>query len=162
MQNKLFCLTVLLILLMLAPHQKIFILIAEDDADDRFLLQTAFEEMGYKDKIEFVENGVELVKFLDDIQTKKLANNNYPGFIMLDLNMPKKDGREVLKELKEHAVFKKIPVIVFTTTQNENEIKKCYELGANTYIVKPVSFEGLVKALEDIRSYWFNTACIPV
>ncbi|MGI8951557.1 MAG: response regulator [Chitinophagaceae bacterium] len=147
---------------MLAPHQKIFILIAEDDADDRFLLQTAFEEMGYKDKIEFVENGVELVKFLDDIQTKKLANNNYPGFIMLDLNMPKKDGREVLKELKEHAVFKKIPVIVFTTTQNENEIKKCYELGANTYIVKPVSFEGLVKALEDIRSYWFNTACIPV
>jgi len=141
--------------------QKLLILIAEDDADDRFLLQTVFAEKGYPDKIEFVENGVELLDFLSKIFEKNGSGGNFPGFILLDLNMPKKDGREVLKEIKEHPVFKKIPVVVFTTTKNENEIKRCYELGANTYVVKPVSFEALLKVVDDIREYWFNTASIP-
>lgn len=140
--------------------QKLFILVAEDDSDDRFLLQTAFKEKGYDDKIEFVENGVELFDFLANIQDKKTGHDSYPYFILLDLNMPKKDGREVLKEIKQHPVFKRIPIIVFTTTKNENEIKRCYELGANTYVVKPVSFEGLLKVLDDIRAYWYNTAAI--
>ncbi len=141
--------------------QKVFILIAEDDADDRFLIQTVFNEKGYEEKIEFVENGIELLKFLDLRYKEKNEGVIYPAFILLDLNMPKKDGREVLREIKQHAVFKKIPVIVFTTTKNENEIRKCYELGANTYVVKPVSFEALIKVIDDIRSYWMNTACIP-
>jgi len=141
--------------------EKLFILIAEDDADDRFLFKTAFEEKGYKDQIEFVENGIELWKFLENISKRATNERIYPSFILLDLNMPKKDGREALKEIKQHPVFKKIPVIVFTTTKNENEIKRCYELGANTYVVKPVSFEGLTKVLDDIRTYWFNSAAIP-
>ena len=140
--------------------QKLFILIAEDDSDDRFLLQTAFKEKGYDDNLVFVENGVELIEFLSDIHNKS-SSYNYPYFILLDLNMPKKDGREALKEIKQHPVFKKIPVVVFTTTKNESEIKRCYELGANTYVVKPVSFEGLTKVLDDIRTYWFNSAAIP-
>ncbi|MEO5996824.1 MAG: response regulator [Chitinophagaceae bacterium] len=139
--------------------QKLFILIAEDDSDDRFLLQTAFKEKGYDDKLEFVENGVELIEFLLNIYNS--SSYNYPYFILLDLNMPKKDGREALKEIKQHPVFKKIPVVVFTTTKNESEIKRCYELGANTYVVKPVSFEGLAKVLDDIRTYWSNSAAIP-
>ena len=139
------------------------ILIAEDDADDRYLLQTAFLEKGYPEKIEFVENGVELLNYLDNIYANEdLDTSVLPGFILLDLNMPKKDGREVLKELKQHPVFKKIPVIVFTTTKNEIEIKRCYELGANSYIVKPISFDALLKVVENIRSYWFHTASIPV
>lgn len=142
--------------------QKLFILIAEDDADDRFLLQTVFEEKGFTDKIEFVENGVELLDYLEKIHGKQVSEASYPGFILLDLNMPKKDGREALKEIKQHPVFKKIPVIVFTTTKSENEIRRCYELGANTYVVKPVSFDALLKVVEDIRSYWFTTAAIPV
>ncbi len=139
----------------------IYILVAEDDADDRFLLETAFAENGFKGKLEFVENGVELLEYLRNLKID--ANNDHPlpGFILLDLNMPKKDGREVLKEIKEDPRFKKIPVIVFTTTKNENEINRCYELGANTYVVKPVGFENLVKTIEDIRSYWFSTAQIP-
>jgi len=139
------------------------ILIAEDDADDRYLIQTAFSEIGYPEQIDFVENGIEVFSYLDNIYT---SNNNeekaLPGFILLDLNMPKKDGREVLKELKQHPVFKKIPVIVFTTTKNEIEIKRCYELGANSYVVKPISFDALLKVVENIRSFWFQTASIPV
>jgi len=137
---------------------QLFILIAEDDADDRFLFKTAFEEKGYKDQIEFVENGIELWKFLTDISEKNPRERVYPSFILLDLNMPKKDGREVLKEIKQHPEFKKIPVVVFTTTNSENEVKRCYELGANTYVVKPVSFDSLLKVVEEIRMYWQNAA----
>jgi len=138
------------------------ILIAEDDADDRYLLQTAFSEMGYPEKIDFVENGIEVLNYLNANYTNNSDEKALPGFILLDLNMPKKDGREVLKELKQHPVFKKIPVIVFTTTKNEIEIKRCYELGANSYVVKPISFDALLKVVENIRCYWFQTASIPV
>ncbi len=141
--------------------QKVSILIAEDDSDDRFLLQTAFKEKGYTDKLDFVENGVELLDYLYDIHDKKGSNVSFPYLILLDLNMPKKDGREALKELKQHPVLKKIPIIVFTTTKSEAEVNRCYELGANTYIVKPVSFEKLLEVLENIRSYWTSTATIP-
>jgi CheY-like chemotaxis protein len=141
--------------------QKLFILIAEDDADDRFLLQTVFDERGYTDKLEFVENGVELLEFLQNKTDGNSSENNFPAFILLDLNMPKKDGREVLKEIKQHPLYKKIPVIVFTTTKSEHEIRRCYELGANTYVVKPVSFEALIKVIDEIRNYWLNTASTP-
>jgi CheY-like chemotaxis protein len=142
--------------------KKAFILVADDDADDRFLLQTAFDEKGYTDKIEFVENGVELLKFLETLEKDGSDETVMPGFILLDLNMPKKNGREALQELKSHPIFKSIPVIVvYTTTKNELEIKRCYELGANSYIVKPARFESLLKVVEDIRNYWLHTASVP-
>ncbi|HEY6975483.1 MAG TPA: response regulator [Chitinophagaceae bacterium] len=139
--------------------RKFYILIAEDDADDRFLLKTAFEESGYKNTLKFVENGVELIKHLKEV-TQRKNNEEFPGFILLDLNMPKKDGREVLKEIKENKVLKKIPVIVFTTTKNENEISKCYELGANSYVVKPLVFDELVHIIKALYSYWFQISTI--
>lgn len=141
--------------------QKMFILIAEDDADDRFLLQTVFDEKGYSEKLEFVENGVELLEFLNNILDNKSEYTNFPAFVLLDLNMPKKDGREALREIKTHPIFKKIPVIVFTTTKSEHEIRRCYELGANTYVVKPVSFEALIQVVDGVRNYWLQTASIP-
>jgi len=131
------------------------ILVAEDDADDRFLIQTAFEEKGYTDKLDFVENGVELISYLTD-----KGKDDMPRIILLDLNMPKKDGRQVLRELKQHELFKRIPIVVFTTTKNENEIGRCYDLGANTYIVKPTTFNELLFLVEQIRSYWLNVATI--
>ena len=139
--------------------KKFYILIAEDDPDDRFLLKTAFEESGYPNVLKFVENGVELIQHLKDV-TEQKPKDEVPGFILLDLNMPKKDGREVLKEIKENKLFKKIPVIVFTTTKNENEIAKCYELGANSYVVKPLVFEELVTIIKGLYSYWFNIASV--
>jgi CheY-like chemotaxis protein len=138
------------------------ILVAEDDADDRFLLKATFAEKGIDDKLEFVNDGVELLAYLERIHEHKFPNTHYPGFIMLDLNMPKMDGREVLKIIKEHPIYKKIPVIIFTTTKNDIEIRRCYELGANTYVVKPVGFEALLKVLESIRDYWFDIASIVV
>jgi CheY-like chemotaxis protein len=134
------------------------ILIADDDADDRYLLETAFAEKGYQEKIEFVENGVEVLNYLNRLTPDENNRKSFPKFVLLDLNMPKKDGREVLKEMKEHPEYKTIPVIVFTTTKNENEIKRCYELGANTYIIKPVSFDALLNVVENIRTYWLATA----
>jgi CheY-like chemotaxis protein len=136
----------------------IFILIAEDDADDRFLLQTAFVENGFNDRLCFVENGVEVVDYLMKLEDDN--NINLPRFILLDLNMPKKDGREVLKELKQNEKFKNIPVVIFSTTNNEQEMRRCYELGANSYITKPNSFENLLKTVAALRSYWLQTSPI--
>lgn len=135
-----------------------YILIAEDDADDRFLLQSAFEENGYTDKLHFVENGVDMLNYLHGIEKKDGNDALLPRFILLDLNMPKKDGREVLKELKQHNLFKKIPVIIFSTTNNEQEMRRCYEAGANSYITKPNSFESLIKTVAVLRTYWITTS----
>lgn len=136
------------------------ILIAEDDADDRFLLQTAFDECGCKEKIVFVKDGVELSDHLAKIVNNQ-NDSEWPAFILLDLNMPKKDGREVLRELKKKEEIKKTPIIVFTTTKNENDIKRCYELGANSYVVKPINYDELVKVISHIRNYWISISSSP-
>ena len=140
--------------------EEILILIAEDDADDRFLLKAAFEENGFTDKLHFVENGVEVLEFFNTL-SREGNEAIMPRFILLDLNMPKKDGREVLKELKQNDLLKKIPVIIFSTTNNEHEMRRCYELGANSYITKPNSFENLIKTVAAFRSYWIHTTSTP-
>jgi len=140
--------------------QEVFILIAEDDADDRFLLQAAFQENGFSDQLHFVDNGVELMEYLSSIKKEGDTPCVLPKFILLDLNMPKKDGREVLKEIKQHPDLKKIPVVIFSTTNNEQEMRRCYELGANSYITKPNSFEHLLKIVANLRGYWMHTSTI--
>ncbi len=108
----------------------------------------------------FVENGVEVLEYLNKL-TADASEAKVPRFILLDLNMPKKDGREVLREIKQNDAFKKIPVIIFSTTNNEQEMRRCYELGANSYITKPNSFENLIKTVAAFRSYWIQTTSIP-
>jgi len=137
---------------------KSVILIAEDDADDRFLLQAAFDENQFNDTLQFVENGVELLDYLNNGISG--SNAALPDFILLDLNMPKKDGREALKEIKQHPELKKIPIIIFSTTNNRQEITRCYELGANSYITKPNSFEQLIQVVKTIRYYWLEVSNI--
>ena len=126
------------------------ILVADDDEEDRQLIRDALKESHLLNEIRFVKDGEELMQAL-------LGSNSLPGLILLDLNMPKKDGREVLKELKQHEQFKKIPVIIFSTTNNEQEMRRCYELGANSYITKPNSFDSLIKTVAVMRNYWMNT-----
>jgi len=137
-----------------------YILVAEDDDDDRVLIESAFQENGYGNVIKFVDNGAELVNYLKKAGADKPSTRNLPVFVLLDLNMPKKDGREALKEIKENKSLKKIPVIIFTTTRNEIEIAKCYELGANSYIVKPSLFKDLVATIQGLYSYWFKISSI--
>ena len=132
-----------------------FILIAEDDADDRFLLETAFNENGFVEKLYFVPDGVELMRFLN-----KGNLSLQPSFILLDLNMPKKDGREVLGEIKSNPNLKDIPVVIFSTTNNEQEMKRCYQLGANSYITKPNSYNHLLELIAQLRNYWIETPVI--
>jgi two-component system response regulator len=138
--------------------RKFSILIAEDDPDDRFLIKKAFEENKAGETVHFVDNGIKALEYLKKIQEE---NHSYPNLIILDLNMPFKNGKEVLKEIKEDVVLKKIPVVIFSTSSNESVIDKCYELGANTYIIKPISFEQLLKVVERLKTYWLQTASLP-
>ena len=126
------------------------ILVAEDDADDRFLLQAAFKENGFDDALHFVENGVQAMDFLLSLKYPAA----FPRLILLDLNMPKKDGKEVLTDLQNHPEFAGVPVIIFSTTHNETEMQKCYDLGATSYIIKPDNFEKLLKIIADIHTNW--------
>ncbi|MFN3851303.1 MAG: response regulator [Spirosomataceae bacterium] len=130
------------------------ILIADDDEDDFFLVKSALEDNGFEGKIDFVENGIELLNFL------KKNTGNLPDLVLLDLNMPKKDGREVLVELRQVPALAMIPVIVFTTSKAPEDIKTCYANGANCYISKPSSFDDLVVLLDKILQFWLKTALL--
>jgi len=139
--------------------EKSFILVAEDDEGGRLLLQVAFNDNGYTQPVEFVMNGMELMIRLNALLQPD-SNDNLPSFILLDLNMPRKDGREALNEIKAHVLLKKIPVIIFSAAEKMAEIKKCYESGTNSYVVKPSTYNGLVKTVQNIKTYWFDTVAI--
>jgi CheY-like chemotaxis protein len=133
---------------------KDYILIAEDDEDDQFLFKSAFSKAGSPSDIHFVQNGMELVDFFSNLVTNQEGASSLPQFILLDLNMPRKDGRETLQFLKEHPLLKKIPVVIFSTTQNKFQVSRCYELGANSYVVKPLTFDDLVRTIRELWYYW--------
>lgn len=138
------------------------ILIADDDEEDRMLEQEALEESGLMNPLRFVENGEELMDYLlhrnDYVDEEKYPT---PGLILLDLNMPKKDGREALKEIKDHPELRSIPVIVLTTSRAEEDILRTYNLGVNSFITKPVLFEELVNIMKALSTYWFEIVKLP-
>lgn len=131
----------------------IYVLVGEDDADDRFLLKSAFEENGFTGRLVFKENGVEVMNFLQDIDYES-GKGAMPAFILLDLNMPKKDGREVLKEIRQVPAYQNTPIVILSTTNNEKEMSRCYELGANAYVTKPNSFDQLIRTIHMLKNYW--------
>lgn len=148
---------------MIAPPKTNLILMAEDDSDDRLLAQDALVEGKLTTDLRFVADGVELMDYL--YRRNKYAqpqNSPRPGLIILDLNMPRKDGREVLRELKADPDLRRIPVLVFTTSTAEPDIVKVYELGANSFITKPVAFNALVALLKCVVDYWFNVVVLPI
>ena len=121
---------------------KPFILIADDDQEDRYLLNIAFEEIGQPDDIYLVENGLQVFSYLD----ASVLQKDMPSLIVLDLNMPKLDGMQTLSLLKAHALYKHIPVIMFTTSIQEVEKAKCLEMGAVDFIKKPTRFNQTISA----------------
>jgi CheY-like chemotaxis protein len=140
-------------------HQPVIILMADDDADDRLMAKEALEVSGLRNEIRFVEDGVELLKYL--LQQGRYQEAPRPGLILLDMNMPRKNGREALSEIKTHPELKRIPVVILTTSQAEEDVKVGYDLGANSYITKPVTFEGLVKVMQTLSSYWLEIVRSP-
>jgi CheY-like chemotaxis protein len=140
----------------------ITILMADDDADDRRLTQEAFEEARLINDLRFVENGEQLIEYLrKEGAYAPPAEAPRPGLILLDLNMPRKDGRTVLKEIKSDPALRQIPVVVLTTSKADEDIYKSYDLGVNSYIVKPVTFEALVDILQTLEKYWFEIVELP-
>jgi CheY-like chemotaxis protein len=140
----------------------ITILMADDDADDRRLTQEAFEEGRLINDVRFVENGEQLLDYLrKEGAYAPPAEAPRPGLILLDLNMPRKDGRTVLKELKTDPDLRQIPVVILTTSKADEDIYKSYDLGVNSYIVKPVTFEALVDILQTLEKYWFEIVELP-
>ena len=140
----------------------ITILMADDDEDDRLLTQDALAESRVLNELHFVEDGVELLEYLE--RKGKFEDKNSsprPGLILLDLNMPRMDGREALQAIKGNSNLKGIPVVILTTSKQEEDMVKGYDLGAASYITKPVTFDGLVELMKTLGKYWVEFVELP-
>ena len=135
------------------------ILLVEDNIGDVRLMQEAFNEGKVICRLNVVEDGVEAVKYLK--REEKYSDVSRPDIIMLDLNLPKKDGREVLKEIKSDESLKRIPVVVLTTSNEEEDILRSYNLHANCYITKPVDLDKFVQMVKSIDNFWFTLVRLP-
>ena len=139
------------------------ILMADDDEDDCMLAREALAESRLANDLHFVQDGEELMDYL--YRRGKYAqesNSPRPGLILLDLNMPRKDGREALRAIKVDPNLRQIPVVVLTTSKAEEDIYLSYELGANSFITKPVTFASLVEVMKTIGKYWFEIVELPL
>jgi two-component system response regulator len=140
----------------------ITILMADDDPDDRQLTKEAFEESHLANDLRFVEDGEELLDYLN--HRGKYADPGsapWPGLILLDLNMPRKDGREALQEIKADPRFRGIRVVIMTTSKAEEDVVRSYDLSAASYITKPVTFERLVEVVKTLGKYWLEIVELP-
>ncbi len=138
------------------------ILMVDDDPDDRLLFKEACEEVRLRNPLEFLENGEQLVDYLRRKGSyAHLEGAPYPGIILLDLNMPLKDGREALEEIKNDPELRHIPIIVLTTSKDEDDILSSYGLGASSYIVKPISLDRLMRVVNSIGEYWVQIVEVP-
>jgi CheY-like chemotaxis protein len=136
------------------PHYP-FILMADDDPDDFFLTQLALDESGAQIELHRVPDGKVLLDYL--------LNERFPlpSLILLDLNMPCIDGKQVLSVLKADRNLRHIPVVVYTSSTSRDDVVRCYQLGASTYIPKPASFQSLVKSMKTLYTYWLDVAALP-
>lgn len=147
-----------------SPIQKktVTILMADDDEDDRMLTEEAMKESRLLNDLHFVNDGEQLCEYLEG-NGKYSDRSIYPmpGLILLDLNMPRMDGREALQRIKANASLRRIPVVILTTSQAEEDMLKTYDLGAASYITKPVSFDALVQILQKLGEYWVEVVQLP-
>ena len=144
------------------PGKLISILIADDDPDDRMLIKRALKRSHLYNDPHFVGDGEELLDYLYQRGTyAEPGAAPRPGLILLDLNMPKKSGREALAEIKADPHLRTIPIVVLTTSRAEEEIYRSYDLGANSFITKPVTFTAMVEVMQAVSSYWFVIVELP-
>lgn len=144
--------------------RRLRVLLADDDEDDRLLTSEAFSESRLNGELRCVADGEEAMQYLQRRGTYENADVESaprPDIILLDLNMPRKDGREVLRELKNDEALRGIPVIVLTTSKAEEDILRTYNLGVNSFITKPITFDGLVDVMKMLDNYWSKTVRLP-
>ena len=144
---------------MVKENRPINILLIEDNPGDVRLTQEAFKEGKVSTNLDIVMDGVEAIKFLR--KQEKYANCATPDLILLDLNLPKRDGREVLKEVKADEMLKRIPIVILTTSNAEQDIIKSYNLHVNCYINKPVDYDKFFDIIQKIQDFWLKTAILP-
>lgn len=147
---------------MMEPRgQGLVMLMADDDEEDRMMALDAVHEGAGGIEIRFVEDGEQLLDYLRGSGQYAGSPPPAPGLILLDLNMPRKDGREALREIRADPDLRAIPVVVLTTSKAEEDILRTYSLGANSFISKPVTFDGLVRVMRTLGLYWFDTVRLP-
>ena len=145
-----------------STSQTMTILMADDDFEDRLLTRHAVDEIGLRVDLRFVGDGEELMEYLSQVgQYADPASSPRPDLILLDLYMPKKDGREALEEIKSDRDLRRIPVVVFSASSVDEDVSNSYDLGANSVLAKPASFEALVRTMRNLSSYWFEMARLP-
>jgi CheY-like chemotaxis protein len=144
-----------------AQKNTVCILMADDDDDDYLLTKKALKESKLLNDLRRVKDGEELLQYLRHEGPYGDVDCQKPGVILLDLNMPKMDGREALKEIKADPDLRDIPVVVFTTSKAEEDIVRSYQLGVNSFITKPVQFEGLINVMQALGKYWFEIVELP-
>ena len=137
------------------------LLLADDDSDDRLLVKDALDECQWRGELRCVANGEELLDYLLRRGTYAGTAAPRPGLILLDLNMPRKDGRQALREIRANPGLRRIPVVILTTSKAETDVDTSYDLGANSFISKPVQFADLVNVIRLLGQYWFNTVELP-
>lgn len=146
----------------MTQRQPITILIADDDPDDRLMTEDALREARLANDLHFVEDGVELMSYLNRTHEYEAeVDSPRPGLILLDLNMPRMDGREALEVIKADPSLRRIPVVILTTSKAEEDIYQSYDMGVSGYIAKPVTFAGLVSAMRQLGRYWFEVVALP-
>lgn len=138
----------------------IHLLMADDDADDRQMTKEALDEGRVLNEIAFVEDGEQLMDYLHG-RGRYAGGEPRPDLILLDLNMPRKDGREALAEIKGDPALRQIPVVILTTSKAEEDIFRSYDLGVNSYVTKPVTFNGLVEVMRGLGNYWVQLVQLP-
>lgn len=147
---------------MTQTEKPVVFLMADDDMDDCLLTKRAMDAARVVNELRFVADGEELMEYL--LRQGRYAASDAaprPSLILLDLNMPRKDGREALREIKDHADLRRIPVVIMTTSKAEEDIFRSYDLGANSFITKPVTFERLVELMRTLGSYWVEFVELP-
>ena len=141
------------------PTQLANILLVEDNSADIALTQEALEDSRLINKLYIVKDGIEALKFLR--KEGEYANVPRPNIVLLDLNLPKKSGREVLTEIKQDPDLQRIPVVIMTSSKNEEDVLRSYNLKANCYIVKPLDFNQFVNVVKSIEQFWISIVCLP-
>lgn len=136
------------------------ILLIEDNTDDYESTLRSLQKNHFLNPVKWCDNGKDALDYLNKTGEYSDSTDLIPGLVLLDLNMPGTDGRQVLMQIKESEKLRHIPVVILSTSADSKDVDKCYELGASTYIQKPINFEGLTKAIQAIKDYWFEVAIL--